>query len=1251
MHGGKGGVLLLYALWFKKHVQNTGLLPRGAGVWLALKGHANQDIGVAALYAPNSPALRTRTWTELADFLDQSMKWVLLGDFNMTLNHEDHIGGTGTPIGGEERTAWNLLQGNLTLRDTFVPKNGQISFSWDNKRKVFLRDDHSPVQSINPLDPTLTKGRILKRLDRVYAHEDLLTRKFTSSILPGFMLSDHLPVLASLHLSNTAPEGTSKYRVNIDLLKDNQLQEKISTEWRQIELWHRTNSSSAERTFKACVKRAVSLCRHWGKLKAEKQRERTTQIRLEIMSLSCNLQIYPNCMQTETELHHQQLQLQAMEIQKANWAETLIQRKWEKDGDRCSKTFFTALRARKEKISVQELKTDEGITLTEEEDKAAWAQQFFAKLLQRATSDEGEQEATQSILDFCKTKVSEEQRSQLEEDYSLEELHKAALDLGKNKALGPDSLPVEFFLIFWQTAGPTLLSLAKDGLDVSHLPGYFTAGDIILLPKEGDQTLLQNKRPITLLNAGYKIVAKMLQNRMAPILQTIITWDENAFVQGRNLHATVFLCNQAVWEAKSNGKDCALLKVDFRKAFDSLSWDFLFKLLDMMCFGQKFIKIIKALTSTASSAVIVNKTRSSSIQIGRSVRQGCPISPLLFTVAMQAWTDYVNELQERQFLAGIFLPQAEIQYIQRHFADDTHLMLTADPQNLLNAKQAISVFGKASELTVQWNKSLATWISPTARPNWTNDLEWKWTQDQQEHRMLGFIFTDAINQDAVFSKCEQKIDMVLQEKRLTSQSLQGRITIANHIIYGYMWFILPLWAGKNKQLEEIDKRIVKFVWGGANTTPRQRIANRVLRLPRSQGGLVLLAAEQQASAFAAATVTRALTPGKPHPLKLLIRAAFAYQAETKWSSSIEAAILHTKKCNLDIGSPTMGFLLAAWAKTATLLKSPGITSRKALENTPIWVPQLKEVRDTTLKGKTQGHLALKRAGVTNIKHIADHTGRLRDLRDINLRLDSPPPVICNIDSNSIQKIFKEQEGGILTRSTDARFSQTGEWIRVTAIPIARGKKFNSRLILAQHNSLEEVLAQLQWQNGRVFFYFSNSHIRQALAPDKNAAISRMSRWKRITPYKEKDARRWDLIWNSKRPARQASFLWLILYSAIAVNRWRFPAASRSDPSTWCSRCSGNKAEDVLHLLWTCPTSKAIWDWAFTILHRAFPQLQGWKPRLAHALLAEPLPAKYKIASKWWEIWRGLVIWTIWKHRNELALRQQSFATAVIILIL
>ncbi|KAL3694815.1 hypothetical protein R1sor_008466 [Riccia sorocarpa] len=154
--------------------------------------------------------------------------------------------------------------------------------------------------------------------------------------------------------------------------------------------------------------------------------------------------------------------------------------------------------------------------------------------------------------------------------------------------------------------------------------------------------------------------------------------------------------------------------------------------------------------------------------------------------------------------------------------------------------------------------------------------------------------------------------------------------------------------------------VVRFVWGGANMAPRQRIAHNVLILPKALGGLGLLTAKQQASAFAPATVTWAFSPGLPHPLKQLIRATFTHDAERMWGAPVEAALLHTGR---------------------------RLTDRAAWDNTPIWDPQILAVRTKASIGKTQGHQMLQRRGITHLKHIADGAGRIKKLAEIDVTLN------------------------------------------------------------------------------------------------------------------------------------------------------------------------------------------------------------------------------------------------------------------------
>ncbi|KAL3701136.1 hypothetical protein R1sor_019158 [Riccia sorocarpa] len=366
-------------------------------------------------------------------------------------------------------------------------------------------------------------------------------------------------------------------------------------------------------------------------------------------------------------------------------------------------------------------------------------------------------------------------------------------------------------------------------------------------------------------------------------------------------------------------------------------------------------------------------------------------------------------------------------------------------------------------------------------------------------------------------------------------------------------------------------RLSYNTWGGANISPRQRIAHKVLQLPKSTGGLGLLAAKHQASTFASATITWALSPGRTHPLKLLIRAKFAQYANTKWGATTETAILHTRKPPHSIRGPKMV-----------------------------------AVRTKAITAKSRGHQALKEADITQRKHIADCRGQILDSQQIsnasNLNrramvayqkikagiVDWQGPVrisratlsyytstgeaagLCiavrskttsltsdKIDATNLQATYKVLEEGLLIPHEHLELPQGTSWTAATIIPTSRGRKGNRRLVLTHHYTLEASMAKMQWTNGNDFFYFTNSHIRHSLTQDPEAVIKRNNKWKHITPFKEKDMRRWIKTW-------QASFLWLVIHSAIATNRFgHFPAAPRADPSTWCTRCDSNSCRSVI----------------------------------------------------------------------------------------
>ncbi|KAL3697678.1 hypothetical protein R1sor_011754 [Riccia sorocarpa] len=681
--GRKGGVLIAVGLSFAPLVSAHGTLPRDGGLWLHFETPEGRKMGFLALYAPHTSAERALLWASLVTELDSSRNWLVAGDFNMITTAADQMGGTPKLLSGDELAHWNTFVETYDLQDTFTPTDG-IKFTWDNKRLDLL-------QQLQPLNSQADSARVLKCLDRIYSDASLLRTSYSSEIWSGSELSDHLPYVAVLQIGPIIRHKKSSYGMNVDALQDHTLQQNLTQLWKQWQRKHEVAGTPALLTLKSCIKRAAKYCQLWGKKMAAKRKEKHTRLSLKVQGLSLQLQADPTNIFTQLKLDEARTELNAWESEKARWIQRHLDRRWEDDGERSSKLFFNSIKARKKPTLIHAIQDPDGILHSDSDKVLEIAAQYFENILQEPPSADQNQTAAEELLHHVRAQVSPADRENLQKLFTSEELHVAAKLLGKHKCPGPDGIPLEFYLVFWETVEPLILA---------------------------------------------------------------------ATTQGRHLHTTVLLCNEAVFEAKRQGQDSVLLKIDFRKAFDTLKWDFLYSAMRRMNCGEDLITMVTTLNTNAASCV---------------------------------FTDALNHLVNENRLKGIDLPAIGVYYCQGFFADDSHLLLAADRQNLLNAKMLISMFRLASGLEVQWNKSKATWISLSAsRPTWTLELHWIWGNPDESDRFLGFYFNDGLDEDTIYRVAMQKVKNKTNCPSLKSTTIHGRIVIANHIIGGLLWGAWPV---------------------------------------------------------------------------------------------------------------------------------------------------------------------------------------------------------------------------------------------------------------------------------------------------------------------------------------------------------------------------------------------------------------------------------------------------------------------------
>jgi len=179
-----------------------------------------------------------------------------------------------------------------------------------------------------------------------------------------------------------------------------------------------------------------------------------------------------------------------------------------------------------------------------------------------------------------------------------------------------------------------LVNLIKVILEEGKVGNGFNKSLIVLIPKSSDPKKVKDFRPISLLGEVYKIVVKILANRIRLLVPKLLHPNQFRFIHGRSLAKT---CLSVWFGVEDNPKmvNYILLIVDFEKAYDRLEWRFIHACLKVMNFGTTLCNWVKGLLGNASAVVQINGDMIYDFPIARSVKQGCPLAPLLFALATE----------------------------------------------------------------------------------------------------------------------------------------------------------------------------------------------------------------------------------------------------------------------------------------------------------------------------------------------------------------------------------------------------------------------------------------------------------------------------------------------------------------------------------------------------------------------------------------------------------------------------------------
>ena len=330
------------------------------------------------------------------------------------------------------------------------------------------------------------------------------------------------------------------------------------------------------------------------------------------------LQQSPCSFQLQVEVASVKEKLAELEKLRSDGQRLRSRLKWRDRGDACNSDFFQMVREKPRTRTISKLQNSNGDIKTEDSDLQDICRQFYGEFY-----DEPRAPAPGTIekaLESLSPKLPASMRQRLDREFTFEELMSAAKALAKDRAPGPDDVSIVFFTHHWDLLGQDFLEMINSSRRLGRFPVSMTLGAITLIHKAGPKEDLSNWRPITLLNATYKIVAKALQLRLKPLLPDLISSDQIAFVPNSFILDNVFVAHETLDIAKRTKQPLLFLKVDFKKAFDKVSWPFLFASMEKLGICPGFINYTKLLFEGASATVLVNKQQSQSFAIRRGVR-------------------------------------------------------------------------------------------------------------------------------------------------------------------------------------------------------------------------------------------------------------------------------------------------------------------------------------------------------------------------------------------------------------------------------------------------------------------------------------------------------------------------------------------------------------------------------------------------------------------------------------------------------
>lgn len=655
----KGGIIIA---WKKSYEMESSWATRHALSVLLNHVKSGNKMVVTAVYGPSVDSEKEDFIKELYHMASLiEFPWIMAGDFNLVRWLIDRSGSL---------RGFRLMD----LFNEFIQKYGLVDIQLRNRLYTWSSKRPKPIFS---------------KLDRVLVSSDIqLNYPVISLEALEMVVSDHVPILLSC--KNMVPQPR---RLRLETFWFDYGMPGVMVQ----QLWAH-QEANPQMKLQGFTQKTLTLNRAlvlWHKEKFAQMDVQLTYCKRVILFFD-KIEEHRELSRHEFLLRNK---IRERAYQLANNVEKRWQQrarcKWLSQGDKNTAYFHAYASSRMRRNMVRSLIHEGQATSNPNRIQELFTDQLVAGL---GTSN--------NILSFDPGVLyQKDQRLQcLADPICDNEIEGAIRGLAKNKASGPDGIPNEFVQRYWQDlkeeVGAIVKGFFNNQIDISDI----NRANVVMIPKTNAPLMVGEFRPISIINIIPKIISKILANRLRVLMPDLISPYQTAFIRGRQITDNFVATREILHHISDTNRPAVFIKLDFAKAFDSIEWEFLTRVMEVRGFSTQWITWINSILYTASSRVLINGEVGEYFRHKRGLQQGDPLSPMLFNIAADVLQQMIKAVNKS--LSNGLTRKIKDSMLALQYADDTAVIASADISTLVSFKMIMRLYASISGLRINYKKSM-----------------------------------------------------------------------------------------------------------------------------------------------------------------------------------------------------------------------------------------------------------------------------------------------------------------------------------------------------------------------------------------------------------------------------------------------------------------------------------------------------------------------------------------------------------------